>query len=311
MTAASLSPTTLDWVAHAVPRRRLLHIHRLPGSTSASLYRLNFGSGPDTVLRQFDVVPEWLRAEPDLAWHETRSLKRAAQAGLPTPTLVAFDGTGAEAGCPSVPMTCLPGEVNLKPPNLNAWLSGLAAALARIHAVSPTGFAWTHAPYADLGPLSVSTWTTAPRAWASALERLREPPPTFVPTFIHRDFHPANVLWQAGQLSGVVDWVNACAGPAGADVGHCRVNLAQMYGLGAADAFKAAYQRRTGHIQNPYWDLLSLVDLLNGDQPPTVYPGWPAFGLTSLTDELIRTRLDGYLLSLLRSESRSGAFRSN
>ncbi|WP_081412680.1 phosphotransferase [Fictibacillus gelatini] len=26
--------------------------------------------------------------------------------------------------------------------------------------------------------------------------------------FIHRDYHPCNVLWEDGRLTGVVDWVN-------------------------------------------------------------------------------------------------------
>ena len=96
----------------------------------------------------------------------------------------------------------------------------------------------------------------------------------------------------------MVDWVNACAGPVRADVGHCRVNLAQLYGVGAADAFKAAYERRTGQQQATYWDALSLADLTNGAEPPRVYPGWPAFGLTGLSDELIRARLDAFVAGL-------------
>ncbi|GAA4010686.1 hypothetical protein GCM10022631_24180 [Deinococcus rubellus] len=303
MTALLLSPAALDWVTRAMPGRRLLHTQRLPGSTSASLHRLDFQDDFGAVLRQFDLLPGWLALEPELARHEACSLERAARADLPTPTLIAFDETGAEAGWPSVLMTCLPGSVDLNPPDLSAWLDGLAAALSRIHAVSPAGFGWTHAPYSDLNQLSVPTWTSAPDAWVRALERLQEPPPAFTPTFIHRDFHPANVVWQAGQVSGVVDWVNACTGPIGADLGHCRVNLAQMYGQGAADAFKEAYKRRTGYFQNPYWDLLSLADLLNGDAPPRVYPGWPTFGLTELTDKLIQVRLEGYLTSLLSDET--------
>ena len=72
-----------------------------------------------------------------------------------------------------------------------------------------------------------------------------------------------------------------------------------MYGLGAADAFKAAYERCTGQRQSRYWDLLSLADMLGGDAPPSVYPGWPIFGLTGLTDALVQKRLDDYLTGLI------------
>ncbi|WP_161880604.1 phosphotransferase family protein [Deinococcus alpinitundrae] len=313
MAALALSPAALDWVLRAVPDQQLRQVHPLPGSTSASLHRLAFQSGFHAVLRQFDLLPNWLVSEPDLARHEAHSLMRAARAGLPTPELIAFDETGAEAGSPSVLMTCLPGEVDLNPPDRHLWLDGLAAALTDIHAVSPVGFGWAYAPYSDVGQLTLPTWTSVPDAWSRAMTQLQEPPPTFTPTFIHRDFHPANVLWQADQVSGVVDWVNACAGPAGADVGHCQVNLAQMYGLEAADAFKAAYERRTGQHQHRYWDLLGLADFMNGDEPPHVYPGWPALGLTGLTDEVVQTRLDRYLVRLLGDDngtSRSGSLLS-
>lgn len=101
-------------------------------------------------------------------------------------------------------------------------------------------------------------------------------------------------------MSGVVDWVNACRGPAGVDVGHCRINLAQIHGLAAADQFLIAYQRLAGQqfIYHPYWDLRCLFDF-NPEQL-TVYDGWPANGLHHLTPPLLGQRLEAYLASLLR-----------
>ena len=46
------------------------------------------------------------------------------------------------------------------------------------------------------------------------------------------------------------------------------------------------------------WDLHALVDFV-ADGPPTVHPGWPAFGLSTFTDKLIRERLDAWLLRVL------------
>ena len=288
-----------------MPGRALNQVHRLPGSTSASVYRLNFVGGFNVVLRQFDVFPDWLEREPDLALHEARSLERAEQSGLLTPKLIAYDETGAEAGFPSVLMTHLPGSVELNPPDFPAWIDQMAAALARIHRVSPANFGWSYAPYTDLATLQIPAWSGVPQAWARATQLVQGPRPTFEPRFIHRDFHPVNVLWLGGHISGVVDWVNACQGPVGADVAHCRVNLAQMYGVQAADAFRDAYAQRTGHVQDRYWDALGLLDFTGVIPVPGVYPGWPTFGLTGLTDELIRERLDGYLLSLLNPDGQS------
>jgi aminoglycoside/choline kinase family phosphotransferase len=98
------------------------------------------------------------------------------------------------------------------------------------------------------------------------------------PSLHHRDYHPVNVLWQNGEVSGVVDWVNACLGPAGADVAHCRANLAQMFGVGVAEEFLQAYLERAGGEYNPFWDVDSV---LNMSWPqPRFYLPWNEFGLT-------------------------------
>ena len=68
---------------------------------------------------------------------------------------------------------------------------------------------------------------------------------------MHRDFHPGNVLWPHGRAS-VVDWANACRGPWGCDVAHCRDNLIRIDGQGAADRFLAEYRSLTGETLGPY-----------------------------------------------------------
>src|SRR5690606_26068046 len=94
--------------------------------------------------------------------------------------------------------------------------------------------------------------------------------------------------------------LNACKGPAGIDVGHCRVDMAQLHGVEYSDAFLTAYQKHAGELflYDPYWDLIALIDILFG--PPEVYLGWPALGVKGLTNEIIAHRLDEYMLSLLK-----------
>ena len=135
-------------------------------------------------------------------------------------------------------MTRLPGKVNLTPVDFDAWLRQLAGLLPRLHAISPEGHRWRHLPYNNLSTLQPPVWTKRPQAWAEAIRIGRGPRPAFEPRFIHRDFHPVNLLFEGEMLSGVVDWPNACVGPAGVDVAHCRWNLAAMYGLPAADRFR-------------------------------------------------------------------------
>ena len=47
--------------------------------------------------------------------------------------------------------------------------------------------------------------------------RAQDAPISRDPHLLHRDFHPLNVLWGAADVSGVVDWVNACVGHAHAE----------------------------------------------------------------------------------------------
>jgi len=61
--------------------------------------------------------------------------------------------------------------------------------------------------------------------WAAMIALAEGPRPRVRQRFIHRDYHPMNVRWSRGRLSGVVDWTNASVGPTGKDVAWCRQNL--------------------------------------------------------------------------------------
>ncbi|WP_425147235.1 phosphotransferase family protein [Deinococcus sp.] len=300
------------WIEEqAGPGAAILSAQELVGGTSATLHAVSLRVGGDVqelVIRQFDRL-DWLRLEPDLARHEAAALAWAARTGVPTPRLIAYEERAEVCGVPLVLMSRLPGAVNLRPADLSGWLDAQAAALAQIHRTDPGGLdwadldwadlAWEHFSYSDPASQTPPRWSGVPDAWERALHLVRGPRPAYTPRFIHRDYHPANVLWQGGRLSGVVDWVNACRGPAGADVGHCRVNLAQLFGTLAADEFLSAYRRQAGMAfeYEPFWDILSLTDILTDEL--AVYAGWWAFGVRDLSGPLIGERLDAYLLSLL------------
>ncbi|MBO0866026.1 MAG: aminoglycoside phosphotransferase family protein, partial [Mycobacterium sp.] len=99
-----------------------------------------------------------------------------------------------------------------------------------------------------------------PALWERALQIWHTGEPRYQPRFIHRDFHPGNVLWRRARLTGLVDWANACTGPAGIDIATCRFNLADWAGVAAGEAFVAAYERLTGQQHHPYWDIAKLVE---------------------------------------------------
>jgi hypothetical protein len=79
---------------------------------------------------------------------------------------------------------------------------------------------------------------------------------------VHRDFHPGNVLWRRGLVSGVVDWQGACTGPAVADVAHCRVNLL-TFGAGTAERFTGLWERVSGTVYHPWADIITIIGFLD------------------------------------------------
>lgn len=297
-----LSEQLLKWIVNVIGvNTQVTAIERLKGSTSSTLHCVTLLSGgkkKDVVIRQFD-NKEWLEEEPDLVLHEANSLQMADKVAVPTPEIIAYDEKGEMCGIPAIIMSNVDGAVDLKPKEMNTWLNALASALAKIHIVDAAEFRWEYFTYNDVSSLQVPKWSNVPFVWETIIKKVQQPRPKTKECFIHRDFHPTNVLFRDGHVSGVVDWVNACKGPAGIDVGHCRLNLALLYDVGTADEFLRAYQNAAGEDfdYDPYWDLISLIDLLFG--PPEVYPGWEAFGITGLTNQMMAERMDEYAVSLL------------
>ncbi|WP_404451005.1 aminoglycoside phosphotransferase family protein [Virgibacillus necropolis] len=294
-----LPTEVIKWIINAVnPNATVNSIERLKGSTSSTLHSISLQvnqSNYDVVLRQFD-NKKWLQEEPDLAFHEAESLRFAADVEVPTPSIIAFDEGGIVCGNPLVLMTKLDGAVDILPANMDHWVRELAHSLVKIHAVDTTDFQWTYFTYNDKTKLEVPSWSKVPDVWQKAIDIVKGPQPTVSKQFIHRDYHPTNVLWKNNKVSGVVDWVNACYGPAGIDVGHCRLNLVKLYGVQVADQFLSAYLSLAGetYTYDVYWDILSVMD--GGSD---VYPGWEVFGVKGLTDGMMEKRLDTYLKSLI------------
>lgn len=296
-------PEALRWVAVSVGTGAVIEsVSPLAGATSSALHAVGVrhkGRSLALVLRRF-IDAEWLRTEPDLARHEASNLQKASRAGVPVPELVAYDESGKLCGSPATLMTRLAGRVELMPLNLGAWLHQLAEAIFPFHALDADDYPWRYFPYINhLSIIEPPGWSVFPALWERAVEIVKGPRPLGRECFIHRDYHPNNVLWQDARVSGVVDWVNSCRGAAGFDVAWCRLNLAQLYGVAEADKFLGAYQSLAGAGSgyHPYWDVMALVEILPG--PPGVYEGWCAFGVEHLDAEMMRERLDDYLASVM------------
>lgn len=290
----------LEWTRRQVRwATNLRVVQRLDGATSSSLYELQVSDGKRSqglVLRLIDNV-KWLEESPDIARQEAASLRRAAESRLRVPELIGFDESGSGCGIPAVLMSKLSGRVELGPSGADDRLAQLAEALATIHAVDPAGHGWNYHPWYEIERARPPLWTRWPDEWERAIAFVADGLPGRERCFLHRDYHPTNVLWESGAISGIVDWPNACVGPRGVDIAHCRWNLAALYGLDVADNFLRLYESRseTGFRHDPYWDLSSLIDV---SRDPQLYPPWVTFG-ADLTEEIVRHRIDEYLRGIM------------
>ena len=295
-----LSDTARHWLAAATRTAAgELVARRLVGSTSSSIVLIEIPGMPASrsVLRVLDNAA-WLAREPDLAEHEAGALIELRRAGLAGPELVALGGVEAGFGAPVVLMSFVEGQVELAPADFDTWLAELATHLVHIHAHPARDFAWQHRTWLDRGGLAPPAWARDPEPWRRAIERVREPAPATTPVFLHRDYHPTNVLWQGARVTGVVDWVNACRGPAGVDVAHCRTNLCLMHGPDAAERFLQAYRSHGGGEHDAYWDIESVLEM--SLPAPRFYRPWAEFGLTTIDAASLQRRADAHLERVLR-----------
>jgi aminoglycoside phosphotransferase (APT) family kinase protein len=210
--------------------------------------------------------------------HEVGILRAVGDAGLPAPEPIAADADGRETGGhPAILMTRLPGRVDVTPADPEGWLRQIAAMAVRIHGVQAG--AGPFEPRIDASAYGTHSWrqrtrsliptssgtpvipssATRPAVWEAAFAVLRQQAPEPATCFIHRDFHLFNLLWRRGRLTGVVDWVRSCTGPADFDIGHCRLNLAVLYGADRAERLRLAYEAEAGRAVDPWWDLYTLT----------------------------------------------------
>jgi Ser/Thr protein kinase RdoA (MazF antagonist) len=243
-----------EWVRRELGSE-VLRWRRLPGASTSAVHRLALADGSSAVLRRY--VWRWvLEGEPDVPQREVNSLRFAARHELPVPHVLAsdIDGTAIGDGTPALVMTLVPGAPVTLPD-----LSALAATAAAIHAVDASPFAYRYFPWYQGALTDAPAGATALRLWRRAIEIWHRKMPVYRFGLLHRDFHPGNVLWKRGEVH-VVDWANACAGPWGCDVAHCRDNLIRLAGFDAADLFLHRYCEVTGADYEPYWEIASVLE---------------------------------------------------
>ncbi len=222
------TPAALRWV-ETVTARPVSEWEVLRGGMSSAMYALEMGGdGTPTLVLRCYVRPDLNEEEPDLAVREAVALRTASPVGVATPELVAVDPGGDAVGVPAVLMTWLPGRVVWDPGNPMRWLTRLAGVLPAIHAAGTTtaglGSYFNYRQHSYEPP----RWATDPSVWEDAAAIFHGPILDERRCFVHRDFHPGNVLWHRGRVTGVVDWQSACLGPPSIDVGSLPSQPAQV-----------------------------------------------------------------------------------
>ena len=274
-----LPPEARAWVEAAVgPGSRVREAAAMPGATSSAVHGLTVvdrrGRAVELVLRRY-VRLDWLAHEPDLAEREAEALVVLEASAVPTPRLVAADVTGAELGAPGVLMARLPGDPPTADGPTPAQVDRMAEVLPVLHATEvPPGVAVrAYRPYDQRLEIVPPPWSTDDAMWRRAIDLHRRSSPSADDpgaVFVHRDFHPGNVLFDsiggrgAEHLSGLVDWSNASLGPPDVDVGHCRFNLVGQRGRAEADRFRDRWLTESGRpAYDPTYDVLAVVGALS------------------------------------------------
>jgi aminoglycoside phosphotransferase (APT) family kinase protein len=307
--AAAVRPLTLAWVSrHLEVGERIVSTEALHGGISAEMRRLTIGTRDggtrDLVLRTFvDVehAEDWLN-------REAGALTLLTGTGVPAPGLVGVDPTAAHCEHPSLLMTHLAGRTVLDDEGLETRVPLLARQLVAIHALRPA-----ERPREYVALTTADTVVTPKGAdaavWAAAIDVIRKPAPPYEGRFLHRDFHPGNVLFDVppprpagARIAGVVDWAATSWGPADLDVAHCSTNLALLHGPAWGLQLAEAYEEAGGVLaaaasERLYWQVRD--GLAASEEVQLVSQPWREAGRAELTTRAVEQRLDAYVTALM------------
>jgi aminoglycoside phosphotransferase (APT) family kinase protein len=264
------------WVERCVgPGARLVRVRRLGGgiamATDAVWVRRPDGEVAEVVLRRW-LRPGWRDEEPELTpEHEAAILGLVGRSPVPVPRVLAVDADGEACGAPALLLERMPGTTTRwgRPPSRTA-IEALGTMLAAIHRVDGglRSVAVPFAPFAVMDRVGPPPASHRPELWRRAIETVGGDPPAGPSAFLHRDFHPGNVLWRGSRLSAVLDWTLASWGPPAADLGHLLVNLGADWTPAVADAAREAFARAGGDLTGgAWWDVRMTLDWL-GDLAP-------------------------------------------
>ncbi len=295
---------------HLSDTEHIDEVTQLRGGWTSRMLRLSV-HGPrgrrSLVLRSF-VRPFFRRHAEGLLSREAATLRLLVASDVPAPALLDVDPTGEHCDHPSLLMSLLPGSVRVTDDDADRRAGLLAGQLLRIHRTRVTSPDRPRAYEAWTSPDRVTPPESSdrPDLWRRAAYLIRRDPPDHQPCFLHRDFHPGNVLFDghggALRITGVVDWVETSWGPPDLDVAHCSTTLALLHGVTAGMHFADAYVSAGGALATApeahlYWRLLDALAFAPDAEKVAV--SWRELGRTDLSPFVLTHRLEEYIEALL------------
>ena len=254
------SSQALRWVERSVgPASRVVSVSRLHGGITAAIDVVEVDDRSADEPRRL-VLRRWYiddARRERLVAREMAALLAIEGSRVPAPRVVGYDADGSEAGVTCTLTTELTGAPDLAPTDVADWLLQLAATQAEIHAVPGRLADFWDGFYDADAPLA---WLPDPGLRDAARQAVESGSLDRQVVLGHGDYQHFNVLWAAGRLTGVVDWPNAAMTPRGVDVGHCRLNLAVLFSVAAAEDYLAAYERAAAVRVDPASDLRAVLN---------------------------------------------------
>jgi aminoglycoside phosphotransferase (APT) family kinase protein len=291
------------------PGYRLINSWPLSGGISTQMIGMEVscpaGEAEDTrklILRRPKKIA--LGMNPSAAEDEFRLLKFLKTNGLPVPEPVGMDHSGELFSDDCLILTYLEGRPDFCPANPVEHALKMAQTLSRIHSTSGVPAELSFLPQIGQGqcfkpqPAELGAALGDDRLWA-AVNAGWPCSSTYPAALLHGDFWPGNILWQDGQLSGVIDWEDAVIGDPLTDLAISRLDLLWIYGQDAMDAFTRRYLSLSGiHPERlGYWDLVAaqrLARLVGKD-----LGAWAAFfepfGRMDISPRSIRTHFQSFV----------------
>jgi aminoglycoside phosphotransferase (APT) family kinase protein len=207
------------------------------------------------------------------AANEARALRLLEPTVVPAPALIGADLAPSRCDVPTLLESFVQGRASWVPADLDVYLASAAEVLVAIHDVADTRPEGLPDYVAYLVSDGIEprppAWSARRQMWERVIEGLDDEPPAGASRFIHRDFHPGNVLSDGARVTAVVDWPTAAWGPPGIDLARMRLNLASDLDPARAERFLDAYRAAGGDPadRHPFWDLRDGAEALI-DGPP-------------------------------------------